>query len=165
MKFLTISLLSLSLTLNAFAVETKVCLITTDIDSEKTDLLIETNSSGDLDTIRLYKTMDNKVISDESHPAERAIVDGIVASEREGREIVVLRPKKFSAVTGGTISLDYLHNGITGSRRNYDLNLTKVAGKFVLSTMDGQKVNNLFFVGNRIVGKVVGIKEVRATLK
>lgn len=163
MKLLTIGLLAL--TLNAFAVETKICHITSDIDSEITQLLIETNSDGDLDSIRLYKTVDNKVVSDESHPAERVIADGVVASKRDGREIIILRPKNFNAVTGGIISLDHLYNGITGSRRDFNLKLTKVGGQFVLLTIEGVKINRLLVVANKVIGKVVGIKEIRASFK
>jgi len=167
MKFLVFSLLNLTLTLSAFAVETKICLITTDIDSEQTELLIDTNSNGDLDTIRLYKTMDGKVISDDFHPAERAIIDGIVASERDGRQVVILKTKVFTATEGGVLALNYLYNGINGTRREFNLKLTKVNGKFVLSTPEGAKVNRLLFVGNRaaIINKFIGIKEIKASYK
>ena len=165
MKLFTIGLLSLTLAFNAFAAETKLCQIITDIDSEETALLLETDSKGDLDTIRLYTTLDSKVVSDESHPAERAIADGIVASEREGRDVVVLRPKNFDAINGGIFILDFLYSGISGARREVNLKLSKVAGKFVLTTSDGTKVNHLAIIGNRFMGKLIGIKEIRTSFK
>jgi hypothetical protein len=165
MKLLSIGLLSLTLTLNAFSAETKLCQIITDIDSEETALLLETDSKGDLDTIRLYTTMDSKVISDESHPAQSAITDGIVASEREGREVVILRPKNFTAAKGGIFVLDFLFSGISGSRKELNLKLSKVAGKFVLSTSEGTRVNHLSFIGNKFLGKLIGIKEIRTSFK
>src|SRR5690349_8314997 len=85
MKLLTIALLFFVVCLNAFAEESKICVITSDIDAEQTDMLIDVDAAGTLDTIRLYKTMDKRVVSDESHPVERVMQDGVVASERQGR--------------------------------------------------------------------------------
>ncbi len=165
MKFLLIGIISVTLGWNVFAAETKICLITTDVGPEQTQLLIETDSKGDLDTIRIYETEDNKVTSDEFYTAEQAIADGIVASERDGRQVVILRAQNFTASSGGTIALDYLYNAIKGSRKVFNLKLVKVAGKFVLLTKEGAKVNQLVFVGNRFVGQVIGIKEVLASFK
>ncbi len=166
MKLFVMAIMTLGLLTNAFAVETRICLITTDIDAEQTELFIETNDNGDLDTVRLYTTLDSKVTDDEFYPAETAIAEGIVASERDGRKIVVLRPKNFTPTDGGIISLDYLYNGIKGTRKTFDLKLVKVAGKFVL-TAGGTKINHLYFIGNRaaIIGTLIGIKEIRASLR
>jgi len=165
MKFLTIGLLSLTLSLSAFAVETKICVITSDIDSEKTDLLIETNSSGDLDSIRLYKTIGTKVVSDETHPVEKVIDHGVLAAEREGRDVVYLKAKNFEVTKGAIIVVDYLFNGLKNTRKEYNLKLSRVGNNYVLSTMEGVKVNRIKFIGNRapIIKKVIGIKEVRTS--
>jgi hypothetical protein len=165
MKLLTIGLLALTLAINAFAEESKICHITSDADSENTQLLIETNSDGDLDSIRLYKTMDSKVVSDETHPAERVISDGVVASQRDGRPIIVLRPKNFNSVTGGIFTLDHIFNGITGARKDFNLKLVRGEGAFYLTTMEGARVNRLFIVANKVLGKVIGIKEIRPSFK
>lgn len=165
MKFLTIGLLSLALSLNALAEESKICVITSDIDSEQTDMLIDVDAAGSLDTIRLYKTMDKRVVSDESHPVERVMEDGVVASERQGRDIVILKTKNFNSETGGVVVMDFLYNGVSGNRRTYQMKMSKLNGKFVVSTMEGARINRLVFIGNRVLGQVVGIKEIRASLK
>jgi hypothetical protein len=165
MKFLTIGLLSFALSLNALAEESKICVITSDIDSEQTDMLIDVDAAGALDTIRLYKTMDKRVVSDESHPVERVMEEGIVASEREGRDIVILKTKNFNPETGGIVVMNFLYNAVSGNRRTYQMKLSKLNGKFVVSTMEGARINRLVFAGNRVLGQVVGIKEIRASLK
>jgi hypothetical protein len=165
MKLLTIALLFLALCLNAFAEESKICVITSDIDAEQTDMLIDVDAAGALDTIRLYKTMDKKVVSDESHPVERVMDDGIVASARQGRDIVILKTKNFNPENGGIVVMDFLYNGVTGNRKTYSMKMNKVNGKFVVTTMEGARINRLVFIGNRVLGQMVGIKEIRASLK
>lgn len=165
MKFLIISLLSLVLSLNAFAEESKICVITSDIDSEQTDMLIDVDSTGELDTIRLYKTMDKRVVSDESHPLERVMDEGIVASARQGKDIVILKTKNFDPDDGGIVVMDFLVNGVTGTRKNFQIKMVKQNGKFIVTTMEGARINRLVFIGNRILSKVVGVKEIRASLK
>lgn len=162
MKLLTIGLLSLTLSLNAFSAETNICVITSDIDAERTDLLIETNSSGDLDSVRLYKTIGTKVVSDETHPVEKVLAEGVVAAQREGRDVVYLKAKDFEVKKGATIVVDYLYNGLKSIRRQHNLRLTRVGNNYVLSTMEGVKVNRIKFLGNRapIIKKIIGIREV-----
>ena len=165
MKLLSITLLTLALSLSAMAEESKICVITSDIDSEQTDMLIDVDAAGTLDTIRLYKTMDKRVVSDESHPVERVMEEGIVASERQGRDIVILKTKNFNPEVGGIVVMDFLLNGVTGNRKTFQIKMTKVNGKFVVTTMEGTRVNRLVFIGNKVLGQVVGIKEIRASLK
>lgn len=167
MKFLTIGFLALSLSLNALAVETKICVITSDIDSEVTDMFIETNSRGDLDSVRLYKTMGTEVVSDETHPVERVIEEGIVAARREGRDVVKMKAPGYDFAKGGIIGVDYLFNGIKGTRKIYNLKLTRVGSSYALTTVEGAKVNRIMFVGNRapLIGKLIGIREVKASFK
>lgn len=165
MKLMFVGLLALGMSLSAVAEESRICIITSDIDSEQTDMLIDVDSTGALDTIRLYKTMNTKVVSDESHPVERVIDNGIVASEREGRDIVLLKTKNFNPAAGGTVVMDYLYNGVTGARRLYQMKMSKLNGKFIVTTMEGSRINRLVFIGNKVLGRHVGIKEIRASLK
>ena len=164
MKFLTFCFLFLALAFNAYAAQTRVCVITTDVDAEKTDFYIETDANGNLDSIRLYKTEGQQVVSDESLPVEKAIDEGFVASERDGRAIVSIKTSNFTPANGGTFTLSILHNAIKNTRISYVMKLSKLAGKFVLTGPQGQNVNRLHLLGNRvaIVG-VVGIKEVKAS--
>ncbi len=160
---LAATILSLFFSISTIAAEIKICVITSDIDSEKTDLLLDFSANGDINSVRLYKTIEGgKIVSDDTHPIERVVEDGIVASERQNREIVLLKTAKdFSPSLGGIIILDYLYNGIKNLRRTYKLKMTKFGTNIELSTMEGQIVNRLMFKGNRapVVG-VIGIKEI-----
>lgn len=162
MKSLFTAFIAASLSFGVFA-ETKMCVITTDIDSEQTELFLDFTNEGDIDSVRLFKTITGgKIVSNDTHPVERVMADGVVASERSNRDIVILRTDKaFSPKKGGIIIMDYLYNGIKGTRRNYKLKLTRINNSFVLTTLEGAKVNRLLFKGNRaaVVGWI-GIKDI-----
>lgn len=164
MKLLILFSLYMTLAISANAAQIKVCVITTDVDAERTDFFLETNARGELDSIRLYKTLGQKVVDDESFPVERAIDEGFVAAEREGRAIVMVKTSNFTAVNGGVFSLNILQNAIKNTRIKYTLKLSKIGGKFVITGPGGQQVNRLHLIGNKIpVVGLVGIKEVQAS--
>jgi hypothetical protein len=162
-KVMLSTLTTLLLSLSAFSAEMKICVITSDIDSEKTEMFLEFTSNGDIDSVRLYKTIEGgKVVSDNTHPVERVVEDGIVASERQNRDIVILKTDKgFSPTQGGVIIMDYLYNGIKNVRKAYKLKMIKTGTNIELTTMEGQRVNRLMFKGNRapVVG-IIGIKNI-----
>jgi hypothetical protein len=157
------AIISLLFSMSVFSAELRICVITSDIDSEKTEMFIDFSANGDIDSIRLFKTVEGgKVVSNDTHPVERVVEDGIVASERQNRDIVILKTDKdFSPSQGGIIVMDYLYNGIKNVRKAYKLKMTKTGTTIELSTLEGQKVNRLMFKGNRapVVG-VIGIKEI-----
>lgn len=161
MKLLALSLMFLAF--NALAVESMICVITTDVDAEKTEFFIDTDHNGNLDRIRLLKTMNSNLVSDEDYPVEAIINVDLVASKREGRDVVVLKAKNFNTTAGGTVTLSILQNAIKNTRLNYNMKLAKVNGKFVLSGPQGQLVNRLHLIGNRVLGQVIGLKEVKAS--
>jgi hypothetical protein len=160
---LKVLLMSICFSFTATAGEQKICVITSDIDSEMTEMFLDFKGNGDIDSVRLYKTIDGgKVVSDDTHPVERVVSEGIVASERQNRDIVVLKTAKdFSPTSGGVIIMDYLFNGIKNVRKAYQLKLIKSANHLHLMTLDGKQVNHLSFRGNRapVVG-IIGIKEI-----
>src|SRR5690606_6850025 len=102
LKALLVSLISFS----TFAEEIKVCIISSDVDSEKTDLYIDIKNSGEIDGVRLYKTISSgAVVADDSYPAETVMSEGIVAAERSGRDILILKAENFSKAVGGLVKL------------------------------------------------------------
>ena len=80
---LATAIISLLISMSAISAELRICTITSDIDSERTEMFLDFASNGDIDSVRLYKTVEGgKVVSDDTHPVERVVEDGIVASER-----------------------------------------------------------------------------------
>lgn len=152
----------------AMAAQVKMAIITSDIDAEIRDFYMITNNKNEIDSVRYVTYLSSgQILEDETTPAETVIADGTVVVERQGRDVVRLEVEKdFSVKEGGTIRMNYLYNGITGTRRAYQLKLIKIGDTFKLQDLEGKPVNNFFVVGNRSrVAGVIGVKEIRSSFK
>ncbi len=164
---LMLSLLFLLSSLTAWSQEILMANITSDIDRNRTEFLMETVNNEKIDGIRIKSyTPSGRIFEDFSHPSERIIqAGGVVLNERNGHQAVKLKvAKEFSLTEGGTVYLDYLYSGITGGRFLLPLKLVKKDGRFVLQKNNGEAVNHFYFKANRhpILG-VVGIREIVLT--
>src|SRR5665647_1695028 len=155
-------ILSLVTSLAANSEEIKLAFISSDIDQNTSIYSLETTPTGTMDSMRMVTwDHENKVIEDLVHPSERIMNGGVTLVQRQGRDAVRMEVEDFSVEKGGIIVLDFLYNGIRGSRKSLKLRLQKEGDLFVLYDLAGNKVNKFFFSGNfaRIVG-CIGIKEI-----
>ncbi|HXH75221.1 MAG TPA: hypothetical protein VNJ08_09670 [Bacteriovoracaceae bacterium] len=165
MKFLMTFFTALLFSLSVFAEEAKLCVITADIDPVKGTLFVEV-VDGKADSLRIISTENQKITGDDSYPVETLTGrEGLVAIQRSGHDVVVLRLANFSADKGGVVIIDYLYNGITKKRRQLKLNFVKEGTAFVLRTEEGQAINQLHFKGHRIFRQVVGLKSIEASFR
>ena len=88
------------------------------------------------------------------------VLDKITLKQKKSREIVNLTSSNFSQHQGGIITLDYLVNGITGSRDNLNLDLVRNSDDWSVER-NGKPVSKLHFISNKkaFVG-TVGIKKI-----
>lgn len=149
---------------NAFALEHKVMKITNDNDSEIVTFVVETDEQNNELQVMIKKIYNSKMqyIDERTYDADSVLSRGAVLSESDGREVVKLKlAKSFSLTKGGVVYLDYLVNGITGSREEFKFSLLKV-GSTWKATQGGSTIKHLFFKSNKkaIIG-TVGIKEIQ----
>lgn len=87
--------------------------------------------------------------------------DGVVLKQINGRDIVVMRGHNVGPVYGGGLELDYLYNGITGSRKSFDMELAREDNKWEV-LVEGKKVSHLHFKVHRkrFIG-VIGVRKVQ----
>lgn len=160
--------LCLFLSLTTLAAEQRMAIITSDIDGEIRDFYLITDDNNDVDSVRYVTYLSSgQILEDVTIPAETVVSEGSVVVERNGHAAVRLEVENdFTLKNGGTIRLNYLYSGITGSRRNHHLILKKHDGFFILTDMNNQKVNDIFVIGNRnrLVG-FVGVKEIKTKFK
>lgn len=151
---------------SALAREIKVGDISSNYDSNKTKFFLELNDDDSIDAIRFLQTTPSGQINlDETHPAERVIAEGAVIYWNGNYEVVRLRVENFNVKTGGVAKLDYLVNGLTGSRRFVSLMLQKKGNGFEL-TYGGKPVNKFFVEANRnAFGMIIGIKGIYPTFE
>jgi hypothetical protein len=91
------------------------------------------------------------------------IKDGITLMKFADYEVIKLYGDKFSAQTGGSLRLNYLYNGITGSRSDFSFELDRSSdGKWTLYSNQGRRkaITKMYLESNRVAGKIVGVAKV-----
>jgi hypothetical protein len=149
--------------MNAMAATQTLITVTNDEDTDliKLYLVLDKNSDVEAFQMKTY-TASGKKINDQTFDASEAET-GIIIYKKEKRDIVKLISDNFAPHQGGDVELDFLYNGITGSRGDFGFDLKRdgdVWGVFV----KGKKARSLHFVSNKktFVG-TVGVKEVIVT--
>jgi hypothetical protein len=86
---------------------------------------------------------------------------GEVLEVRKGRDIVILRGLNVDTSNGGAIEIDFLYNGITGSRGKLLLDLERTSDSWQV-TSKGKIAKHLHLITNSkmFVGNI-GIKEIQ----
>lgn len=158
--------LLMAFSLQVFAAEIRMAVITSEFDKNYTNYFIETNSSNQIVGMRYVTIMPNGgIFEDISVTAEQVLSDGAVIVERNGHMVVKLELENFSVIKGGTVILNYLYNGATGTRQIKKLSLQLINNEFVLFDKT-KKVNQLFLVANRLrVLGIVGVREIQSSFK
>ncbi|MBT3584407.1 MAG: hypothetical protein HN509_05855 [Halobacteriovoraceae bacterium] len=128
--------------------------VTNDIDREVYDLAVVTNEDDHAVGLKLIDRNKSDHYFDVSD-----LKGGVVLKKEGSRKVIVLRSSDFEKDRGGHFKLDFLSNGITGSRDNLDLKCQFGKEKWQVF-YKGRLVSKMFFVGKTVFGKLVGIKQV-----
>ncbi len=86
--------------------------------------------------------------------------EGIVLKERRNKDIIILRGYNLDHTYGGTLELDYLFNGITGSRSQFMMDINRTSDGWQL-TQNGKIISRMLLESHRkpFIG-LVGIRKV-----
>jgi hypothetical protein len=145
---------------NSFAALTKLVSATNEEDTNSMVISLITDSSSDVTGINVKLiSKSGSVKIDKNHNTED-VYSGFTLMEKEGRKIVRLESNNFSGHQGGAVIIDYLYNGITGSRAALILDLSRDGDKWNL-TYKGSKTRKLHFVSHKkmLIG-TIGVKRV-----
>lgn len=149
--------------LSAFAKETKIATITSEFDNNKGLFSLELDDKNEIHSLRyLTKLPNGGILEDITIPAERVIREGAVLVERDGRDVIILQVENFNVRDGGTVKLNYLFNGITGTRHIKRLHLALASGVVTL-TDQAKQVNRMYIVANSTRIGNVGVKEIQTS--
>lgn len=145
---------------NANADVQNIAKITNEEDKGVIGLEFITDENQDITHLKLiFKNEKNEVDSIDKYTAQRAAT-GIVLYKVDGREVVKLKSDNFSSHQGGEIELNYLYNGITGSRGFKRLDLSRDGDIWKLND-NGKDISNLHFVSNKkVFFGTIGIKSI-----
>lgn len=158
-RLVFISLIALY-NLQSFAGVQNLVTVTNDEDSEKIKMVLVLNEDKDVQSFQM-KTYNEagKEIKAQSFSTEKAET-GVVIYTKKDREIVKLISKNFTPHQGGDVTLDFLYNGITGSRDAFEFDLRRDGDQWGLY-VDGKKAKAIHFVSNKktFVG-TIGVKRI-----
>lgn len=156
------------LSLQVMAAEIKLATITSDALTDTTIFYLDVNTDGSAQGMRYVTTLESGQISVDDHATvEEVLNGGVVVQEMENREIVRLFLEKFDANKGGDIRLQFLANGVTGSKGTHMLKLVKKDGAFVLADIKGNALNTMFIKGNwsRILRRYIGVNSIETSFQ
>lgn len=162
MKKIILGFLLVLCSLSVWARTDEVMIIKNDIDSNIVIISIDSDSSGKfLEMRKLQVTADKKKLADERFSL-KDLSKGATALVRKGKEVVKIKfSSNFDSMYGGSFDMDYLYNGINGTRKQLQLDLGKNGSKWEVTK--GNKVaKNLNVIAKRaaIVG-AIGIEEIK----
>jgi hypothetical protein len=147
--------------LNSFATEIELIvaktqgletidIFTIDVDSNNTILSFHKNiidKNGDL-----KEKMDFDI---------NDFADGFVVDSKGKKPTVILKSDNFTPMTGGSVVIKFLSNGLKTKYKFLETILLKSAsGEWMLTTLDGEKIINLYFKKKKKVGVTIGVKEI-----
>ena len=166
---LLVTLCAILFSIAALADERKVAIITSDIDKDIYHFYLITNDEDHVDSLRYQMTTPSgQIIEDNTFPAETVIQDGIVLVRRNGLEAVRLEVgRDFKVENGGTVILDYLYNGVNGTRRKHNIRLQRLNGRLELTENTTTTIINRMFVygnWNRLLG-LIGVREIKTSFQ
>ena len=149
-----VTLLSSSLVM---AADQKILNIINAIDNKNYDLIMEVDEDNRASGLKVF---DHSNKDTKNYNMDK-LESGVVLKEEQGHKVIVLKGQSFDHDRGGDVKIDYLYNGITGSRKDMDLEI-QFDGKKWQVYSNARRISNLKFKGKTIFGKVVGVASVEA---
>jgi hypothetical protein len=149
------------LCLNTFAATQNVLTITNDIDTNIMTITVQDDGAE-------FKTMTKEERTNTGSLVNRGEFDlkdlqkAQTMQVKSGRDVVKIKfSSGFDPAYGGAFTMNYLVNGVTGDRKNLELDLRRNGAKWEV-TVGNKLTKKLHVIGNRkaIVG-VVGIAEIQ----
>lgn len=89
------------------------------------------------------------------------LVKGVVLKHQSGYDVIVLKSNDFEKDRGGNFQVNYLSNGLTGSRKDFPIEIDFDGTKWDVFHA-GTSISRLDFHVKKVLGQTVGIKKVIA---
>lgn len=146
----------------AFGYETILSITDNDDNNEIYNLVVEVDETTS-SLKSLYKdtyVSGKKLRRDVLNPTDLKTANGVILEKRDNYNVLNLKSDNFDYDRGGRIIIDTLYNGVTGERRNTDLELAKDSGSWKL--FKNQKAISKFHVkvNKVIIIGTIGIKTI-----
>lgn len=144
----------------ASAAQKKILAVYNSEDKEFFDLYVEANDFLEAVGLKMYDRSDKNWADFDIS----TIASGATLKQEGSHKVIVLRSDDFEVDRGGHFILDYLNNGITGKRKEFNIDI-EFDGADWQVYHDGQAVSQLNFEVKKVFGKQVGISKIQVVYK
>ena len=153
-------LFTCALSLSSWGATHQVLQVVNDNDSRIVNVTLETNADGEFLYLRQITTQDKRLLSDYNINEDKAR-RGVSLCNEGSYEVVRLKVlDRFEPIQGGPFKLDYLYNGIKGTRRSVELEAVREGNKWVIK-FNGATVKRANVVSNKFLGQVIGVSHIK----
>lgn len=139
----------------AMARDILIASATSDVDRVVAQLWLVTDAEG---TAKQLKITANDGSAASVYAATN-VKQGVVIKKVDSYDVVVIKSNDFEVDRGGHFEMEFLANGITGSKSSKEIEIDFDGEKWQLFH-NGRKASRFHFKGRKILGKLVGIKDV-----
>lgn len=149
-------LLLLLVSLSSFAKSQLVAVVDNQEDDSVIELYVDLDDSHDV--MRFEVRQVSAGFAPESMLFEtKQLSEGVSIAQEQGHHLVKLSSKNFAPHQGGELAVSYLHNGLTGSRRNIVLDLAREGDHWRLFHRQ-EMIQKIHIITKRWFGRAVGIQ-------
>ncbi len=154
---LVLAILSSSL---LFAKEVSLVKITNDEDQNYSEMYVVVDEYNNITQFGKKEFANGKFFENFTYSNDLGYA-GIVLKRLKERDVVILRGLNVGPQNGGALEIDYLYNGITGSRGVFNMELDRTSDSWQLM-VKGRIIKHVHFKSNRkrFVG-TIGIRSVQ----
>lgn len=157
---ITMLLFTMTLSLCSWASTYEVLQVLNDNDNRVVTVSVETNANGDFIYLRQVTTQGKDLVSDYNISESKGRKGVSLCNEGDVEVIRLKILDRFEPTYGGPFILDYLHNGIKGSRKSVELEAVREGSKWVIK-LNGTTVKRANVVSNKVFGKVIGVSQIK----
>lgn len=151
-------ILALQLGMNlANAKDIKVLSVTQVGKSTVWDLYISTGEDLIAEGLKMYDNDDKTWKSFDTSNLSK----GVVLKKEGNHDVIILKSQDFEHDRGGHFKVDYLSNGIVGSRKDFPIKIDFDGSQWQVFH-NGEAINRLDFHLRTLLGETIGIKKVDA---
>lgn len=161
MKKLIIKSVLLSfISLNAYAVEKKICIVKSDMDQDYGTIVYDYDEGNDKINHLYMDQFKNGVFQKRLELSASELKSSIVLLQKDSKIVLRIQSDNFDLNSGGVLKLDTLYNAIKDSRKEYEFDLAKSNEGFKLFNKNVE-FNEIKFIAKRskVLG-VIGIEKV-----
>jgi hypothetical protein len=133
---------------------------TSDAFTGSLQLDAEVNDSADVDSFGYNEIGTAKAIN------LTDLKNGFVLYQSSGKNVATLSSDNFNAATGGTLTITYLQDGVSGTYQTFECEMIRQGQAWKMMAADDsgneKAFTSLYLQSNKLFGKVIGIKSITA---